>query len=385
MSLKRLSVQNLRNLSYVDLELAEHLNIIYGANGSGKTSLLEAISVLSLGRSFRSRKIKSLIKSEQEQLTVFGRLVVDGEQSVEMPVGVSRDRQGGGQIKVDGCTVSSASQLTEHLPLQIMNGHSFQLLEGAPQVRRQFMDWLVFHVEPGFLSLWKDVQKLLKQRNSVLRRDKIDPLLLAPWDKELAVKATQLDQMRQQVFDRFLARFKALVEDFIAIDGLMLSYYRGWDREQSYSECLEAGLNRDIDLGYTRVGPHRADIRIGILKQPAAEVLSRGQQKLLVSALRIAQGAVFQEITGRRCVYLIDDLPAELDSHYREVLAGWLDRLQSQVFVTGVERDVLISAWPVQSKERTQSVFHVEHGMVTTCETAPVDTVNKPTEYEVGQ
>ncbi len=371
MSLSRLSVQNLRNISFVDLEPAEHLNIIYGANGSGKTSLLEAISVLSLGRSFRSRKIKSLIQQESEQLTVFGRLVVDGASDI--PVGVRRNREGVGQIKLNGSPVGSASILSEQLPLQIMNGHSFMLLEGAPQVRRQFMDWLVFHVEPAFLSTWKDVQKLLKQRNSVLRRDKIDPLLLAPWDKELSAKTTLLDQMRSRVFNRFLACFQELVADFIAIEGLQLSYYRGWDREQDYSQTLSDGLERDSGLGYTRVGPHRADIRFSILGQPAAEILSRGQQKLLVSALRIAQGAVFQSLTGRRCVYLIDDLPAELDANFRSVLASWLDRLECQVFVTGVERDVIANAWPEHNSKRIEKVFHVEQGQVKTCETCVIN------------
>ncbi len=368
MSLTRLSVQNLRNISSVDLEPAEHLNIIYGANGSGKTSLLEAISVLSLGRSFRSRKIKSLIQQDSDQLTVFGRLSVD-DSVMDVPIGVRRNREGAGQIKLNGSSVSSASILSEQLPLQIMNGHSFLLLEGAPQVRRQFMDWLVFHVEPGFLSTWKDVQKLLKQRNSLLRRDKIDPLLLAPWDKELSVKATQLDQMRSRVFNSFLACFQELVADFIAIDGLQLSYYRGWERELDYADALSLGEERDSGLGYTRVGPHRADIRISIMGQPAAEILSRGQQKLLVSALRIAQGVVFQTLTGRRCVYLIDDLPAELDVDFRSVLAGWLDKLECQVFVTGVERDVIAKAWPENNSKRIEKVFHVEQGQVKTCET----------------
>ncbi len=374
MSLTRLSVQNLRNISSVDLEPAEHLNIIYGANGSGKTSLLEAISVLSLGRSFRSRKIKSLIQQDSDQLTVFGRLAVDG--SADVPLGVRRNREGVGQIKLNGSSVSSASILSEQLPLQIMNGHSFMLLEGSPQVRRQFMDWLVFHVEPGFLAIWKDVQKLLKQRNSVLRRDKIDPLLLAPWDKELSAKTTQLDQLRSRVFNRFLECFQDLVADFIAIEGLKLSYYRGWDREQDYAQALSLGIERDSGLGYTRVGPHRADIRISIMGQPAAEILSRGQQKLLVSALRIAQGVVFQSLTGRRCVYLIDDLPAELDVNFRAVLAGWLDKLGCQVFVTGVERDVIAQAWPENNSKRIKKVFHVEQGRVKTCGT----DVNPPEE-----
>lgn len=369
MTIKRLTIQNLRNITHIDLEPAAHLNIIYGDNGSGKTSLLEAISVLSLGRSFRSRKIKSLIQHSQQQLTVFGRLTlqVDPENHAEIPVGVQRDLQGGGVIKVGGRLVASASELTENLPLQLMNGHSFLLLEGAPQERRQFMDWLVFHVEHDFLHIWKDFQKALKQRNTLLRHDKISRAMLAPWEASLAENAEKLDQMRSQVFAQFMQRFESLVQDFIAIDGLSLDYYRGWERGTAYATSLEQGTERDMHLGYTRVGPHRADIRIMIMGQPAAEILSRGQQKLLVSAMRIAQAVVFQELTARRCVYLIDDLPAELDAHYQKVLASWLDRLGCQVFVTGVDRDTILRAWPDPAPARTIAVFHVEHGKITVC------------------
>ncbi len=367
MSLKRLSVQNLRNLANVDLEPAKHLNIIYGANGSGKTSLLEAISILSLGRSFRSRKIKSLICNGTQALTVFGRIDADG---IIVPVGVTRDNHGGGQIKLNGNLVSTASTLSEHLPVQVMNGQSFQLLDGPPQTRRQFMDWLVFHVEQNFFPAWKDVQRLLKQRNSILRRGKIDPMLLASWDAELARKAESLDQFRQDVFLLFVEQFYGLVNHFIAIDGLQLNYYRGWDREQTFAEVLRIGFDRDAEAGYTRLGPHRAELRITIMGHPAAEVLSRGQQKLLVSALHIAQGLVFQQITGRSCIYLIDDLQAELDRDYRKMLASWLDKLGCQVFVTGVEREVLLDAWGDTSCGdgcREQKVFHVEQGVVNVC------------------
>lgn len=385
MTIKRLAIQYLRNLTQIDLEPAAHLNVIYGDNGSGKTSLLEAISVLSMGRSFRSRKIKSLIQHQQQQLTVFGRLTVASDPSnhAEIPVGVQRDLQGGGAIKVAGKLIASASALTENLPLQLMNGHSFQLLEGAPQERRQFMDWLVFHVEHEFLPTWKAFQKALKQRNTLLRHDKISPLMLAPWDASLTESAEKLDNMRSRVFDRFYACFQQLVEDFIAIDGLTLNYYRGWERTSGYASVLEQGMERDIHLGYTRVGPHRADIRIAILGQPAAEILSRGQQKLLVSAMRIAQAVVFQQLTGRRCIYLIDDLPAELDSHYQQVLAGWLDRLSCQVFVTGVDRDTILKAWPESQGERSVAVFHVEHGKVTLCKNSP-ETKAETTDNEVA-
>jgi DNA replication and repair protein RecF len=362
MTLRRLSVENLRNLTSIDIELNPQLNIFYGNNGSGKTSLLEAISILSLGRSFRSRKYKTLINHQTDAYTVFGR-VIDASTDSIIPIGVQRDRSGQTLIKRSGEVCSTAAELAESLPIRILNGHSFGLLEGAPLVRRQFLDWLVFHVEPDFYNVWRNYEKCLKQRNSLLRRDKIDPLQLALWDRELAPLAARLDEYRQSTYTTLVPVFDRLIEGFEGLENVSLKYYRGWDSDQSFVDLLTDTRQRDSDLGYTRQGPHRADLRIYSGKSSAVDILSRGQQKIVVSALMIAQGMVFSAVTQRACVYLIDDLPAELDEHFRRSLAGWLASMDCQVCVTGVEKNTLLDAWSEQ--DLPNRVFHVEHGTVT--------------------
>jgi DNA replication and repair protein RecF len=362
MTLRRLSATSFRNLQAVDIELSPQLNIIYGDNGSGKTSLLESISILSLGRSFRSRKYKHMIQHEAEDYTVFGQVECGGTAT---PVGINRHRNGQAVIKVGGKHCSSAAQLAETLPIRIMNGHSFQLLEGGPAERRKFIDWLVFHVEHEFYQAWRSYEKCLKQRNSLLRRDKIDPLLMAPWDREIALLANRLDHFRHSSFRLLETVFNQLISEFAGLKGLRLSYYRGWDKDTDYSDLLSQHQDRDRELGYTRQGPHRADIRVLVEKQPAVELLSRGQQKIVVSALLIAQGMVFYETRKRGCLYLIDDLPAELDARFRSQLAEWLSRMETQIFVTGVERNTLLDAWRTAGKlPDSYRVFHVKHGAI---------------------
>jgi len=365
MSIRRLSVQNLRNLKPVDIEPASRLNIIYGANGSGKTSLLEAINILSLGRSFRSRKHKTLINHDRDQFTVFARLNSASSIADDVSVGVQRSRNGDGLIRIDGRNVMSAVELAENLPVLAIDSHAFDLLDGSPSIRRQYLDWLVFHVEPSFINLWKGLQKCLKHRNSLLRRDKIDLLILAPWDAELARLSTEMDGMRSRVFSLLNEAYRGLVDGFEDLKDVKLGYYRGWDREQPLAELLAINQQRDLDLGYTRQGPQRADVKITIGRSLAADILSRGQQKIVACALLIAQGQVFSQLTGRTCIYLIDDLPAELDARFRATLAQWLCDMNTQIFVTGVERDILLNSWPdtFQSGEETK-VFHVEHGAV---------------------
>ncbi len=362
MTLKRLLIQNLRNLEGVDLAPSLQVNLIYGENGSGKTSILEAINLLALGRSFRSHKHKPLINHQQKSFTVFGR--VDTDDGSEVPIGISRHLDGDASFKANGVLVPSAADLAAYLPVQVINSDTFLLLEGSPKVRRQFIDWLVFHVEPNFFPAWKAIQRCLKHRNSLLRRDRIDPFELAGWDKELVGLTDKIHGFRTQCMVQFQETFTELLKEFISIEGISLSYYRGWDKDKPYSEQLSASFERDKRHGFTHSGSHRADLKITVKGLDAAEVLSRGQQKLLVCALKIAQGYVFTRITGRKSIYLIDDLPAELDEKHRALLVHWLDTMGTQVFITGVEAETLLSSWRDKT-EITPKMFHVEQGRVT--------------------
>ncbi len=364
MPLKRLAVNSLRNLDAVDIHLSDRINLFYGQNGSGKTSVLEAVSVLGLGRSFRSHKLKPLICNEKDSFTVFGGL---SENGMDCPIGVKRSRSGDSLFKVDGQVVSTASALAERLPVQVINSQTFLLLEGSPKQRRQFIDWLVFHVEPEFLSAWKGLQRCLKHRNSLLRRDRIPAAEFAPWDKELCLLAEKIDHLRSKRFAQFQEVFETLVSEFVELDELKLKYTRGWDKDMPLLTVLQEGLERDNRQGYTFAGPHRADLKISVKGGLAADILSRGQQKLLVCALRIAQGYVFSQQTGRSCLYLIDDLPAELDGNFQAIMARWLNKIDCQVLITGVDRGTLTSIWD-DFPELERKVFHVKHGRVTTAE-----------------
>lgn len=361
MTLNRLLIQNLRNIEGVDITPSAQVNLIFGENGSGKTSLLEAINLLALGRSFRSHKHKPLIRHEQAAFTVFGR--VRSDDNSDVPIGIHRTLEGEASFKVNGVMVPSAADLASYLPVQVINSETFLLLEGSPKVRRQFIDWLVFHVEHAFFPAWKAIQRCLKHRNSLLRRDRIDPFELAPWDQELVILTEKIHEFRKGSFEQFQAVFDELCKEFINMEGLKVGYFRGWDKDKNYVDVLNAGLERDHRIGYTQAGSHRADLRITIQGQDAAEILSRGQQKLLVCALKIAQGYVFSRMTNRKSVYLVDDLPAELDEKHRALLVKWLATMGTQVFITGVERDVLLSSWQGQPAI-VPKLFHVEHGKV---------------------
>ncbi|MGH1472041.1 MAG: DNA replication/repair protein RecF [Cellvibrionaceae bacterium] len=372
MAVTRLNVSNLRNLADLSLSLNPSLNLIYGENGSGKTSLLEAVYMLGMGRSFRSARAKPVIHHQADQITLYGEVISGGFAEYEIEthkIGLQKTRKGETLIKVDGDNVLTAARLAEHLPVLSINANSFDLIEGPAKPRRQLLDWLAFHVEPSFLNTWKALQHCLKQRNSLLRRGRIDRLELRPWDAQLVELAAKIDEIRQETFEPFLASVLSL-KDLLPESDIALEYKPGWNREHSYEEVLEQSLERDLHRGYTHYGPHRSDIKMTTSGHKAGDVLSRGQQKVLVCALILAQGMVYRDLTGKTSIYLVDDLASELDETHRKSVGHWLSELDVQILITGVEKAPLLDMWPdylsldEQNQELSHSVFHVKHGII---------------------
>ncbi len=359
-----LRINAFRNLDSVNIRPSPGINLIYGDNGSGKTSLLEAISVLAHGRSFRTHKFRRLINDKQGETTVFA-LLNDGDD--ELRVGVSRKRSGEFNIRINGQNVQSASELAKQVPLLVMDAHSFMLLEGSARVRRQFFDWLVFHVKHEFRELWKSYSTCLKHRNSLLRRDKISALELQPWDREFVDLSAAIEVQRQEVLAPFLEAFKNTVKEFgFQHDDLFIAYENGWKGETGSIELLRASFEKDRKQGFSSLGPHKADLKIMIGSVPAVETLSRGQQKLLISTLYLAEAQVKKLENGSEVVFLLDDMPAELDSQHLVQLAGWLNKLDTQLFITGVNAGSLKELWP-NIQELDHAVFHVKHGEIHQC------------------
>jgi DNA replication and repair protein RecF len=363
MSLVRLEITAVRNLRAVSLPGLEQTNILYGDNGSGKTSVLESIFLLGMARSFRSNQIKSIITHGSDRCTVFGE-VAQASGSIQ-PLGVSRDLLGGLQAKIGGENLRSTSELAEQLPLQVINADSFNLLLGSPGHRRQFLDWGVFHVEHQFHGIWQRFQKALKQRNSLLRHAKITDEELSPWDRELSYAGEAVDEQRARYFAELDPLFQSLVPRLSPdLQGVELRYRRGWDKKASLQDSLNGSAKADREQGFTHVGPQRADVKVSFEGYPASEILSRGQQKLVVCALKLAQGQLMSQRKGRSCLYLVDDLPAELDRKHSRRVAEMLVELETQVYVTCVDIKELAGSWPEEWMGQS-AMFHVERGEVS--------------------
>lgn len=364
--LTQLRVSNFRNLGWVEIQPSPQINLIYGQNGAGKSSLLEAINVASIGRSFRTRKFKQLIQMDEASFTVFTRVQQDQDTHILDTIGIERKGNGQSQFKLNGRNIHSAADLAAVLPSLVINAQSFSLLEGSAKERRMFFDWLVFHVKHDFPEVWKQFSKCLKQRNSLLRRDKIAYSELEIWDRELVKLANQIKRLREDTFEIFKNSFNDLFRSLKLGDHQVeLEYHHGWKREADLKEQLESDFDRDNKYGFTHSGPHKAELKIKIGKTPAVDILSRGQQKLLISGLFITEAQVFQAAADKFPILLIDDMPAELDGEYLEILKNWVLEMKVQAFVTGIDRLTVESIWsPDKDKEHNIAMFHVKHGEV---------------------
>jgi DNA replication and repair protein RecF len=349
MSLIELTVEDLRCLQRVELALDPRRNLIWGSNGSGKTSLLEAVFLLGRGRSFRTRNSERLIRHGQPRLTAFGR--TDGIPS--QAVGVQVSRAGGTIARINGATAGSLTELSEAFPVQVIDPGVHKLVEEGGFRRRRWMDWAVFHVEPGFGDLWVRYARAIKQRNAALRHQ---PSQASVWDPEVARLGELIAGSRRSMLDELQPLWRQTVT---ALSGLEvdLHYSRGWSQDVPLAQALLDSRARDDAKGLTHSGPHRADVLVRMGGRPAREVLSRGQQKLVAIAMTLAQIELLQQRTSLLPTLLLDDPAAELDGSHLLRFIEAVGRLNCQLVLTSLQPQSDLFGKP-------ERVFHVEQGRV---------------------
>ena len=356
MSLTALTLQHFRNIESAELDLHHNCNIFVGDNGAGKTNILESIYYLSLVRSFRTSQFKKIIQANSEYLQVVGK-VRESNDGTHATLGIRKSITET-QIRINGESVKQSSRLAAFLPVQVIHPQGHQLLDQGPKQRRQFLDWGVFHVEPSFLSLWHDYAHTLKQRNAALRQGQA-PGAVQLWDTRLIELGEKMTSLRKAYLYKLQPHISFYCTALIGID-VEVNYRSGWASELDFTDALKNGLEMDRQQGFTRIGPHRADLVFKSGNNRVQDYFSRGQQKLLVCALRLAQIRQLQDEKYRDAVLLIDDLAAELDEHHRDKLFRSAVETGAQVFITTTHLKLL-----KKGARDDRRVFHVEHGRVT--------------------
>jgi DNA replication and repair protein RecF len=352
MTLKHLRVDGLRCLSGQALDFDERRNYLWGPNGSGKTSCLEAIYLLGRGRSFRTRQTARLVTRGSERLTVFGITGTAEGETHRLGVEFAAGRL---ESRLDGEPVSSQAEMLRALPVHVIDPRLHQLIEAGPSERRRYVDSGVFHVEQGFLADWRHYRRVLGQRNAALKA-RVPDRELGAWTEPLVTAGQRVHEARTAYVGELAGLASALGRALVGAD-IRIEYRAGWRRGLSLAEALAESHSRDRASGFSQVGPHRADLQLDFESGGVRETASRGQQKLVAAALVLAQVSLFEARTGRRSTLLLDDASAELDGGAQLRLAEALSSLKSQQILTGLSLESL-------QPQPGSPVFHVEQGRI---------------------
>jgi DNA replication and repair protein RecF len=348
MFLSEMEVENLRCLRRAELEFHPAVNLIHGENGAGKTSVLEAVHLLARGRSFRTRNTDRLVTLGQESLRVLVRLA----ESPVSTLGFGYSRDAGTEVRIDRRSPQSLAELSVAFPALILDPGIHRLVEEGPSLRRRWLDWGVFHVEPGFVQLWSEFSQALKQRNAALKLHH-DP---KPWDHELSRLGEALHLARRRTVELLLPHWQRTLPSMLEMD-VGLSYFQGWSLERTLAESLEHHLASDLERGTTGQGPHRFDVILTVGRRLARDYLSRGQQKLLGAAMSLSMAKLVATLSGRQPTLLLDDPAAELDAEKTSRLLTEVQGLQGQLIMTSLDARSASAIAP-------DRVFHVEQGRV---------------------
>jgi DNA replication and repair protein RecF len=355
MTLLKLDIYAVRNIQKETINPASTINLIFGENASGKSAFIEAIFILGRAKSFRSASIKSVINFTKNHLIVSAQTLQANGSTLHLGIQLDSKKF---CCRINQETTQKRSDLAYALPLQIIHPKSYELLDGGPQLRREFLDWGGFNDDAKFLSAWRSFKKVLAQRNSLLKARR--PEHINVWDKELVYYGTIVNTYRQSYVQKLMPVLTDIIDKFLDINELEIKLISGWDTSTEFQQILVNDLDKDLRYGFTHSGPHRGDFQLLVSNRLAKDFVSRGQLKLLVMSLKLAQVQLLTNEHSNMGCFLIDDFAAELDINNRAKLLHYLSKMGCQVFITATE----IADFGDLSEIQNYKMFHVEHGNI---------------------
>lgn len=352
--IEKLSLVNFRNIQSATLSFGENTNLVTGRNGAGKTSLLEAIFLLSRGRSFLTRGVRNLVREGSASSTLFCQ-VFNESSSIHHRIGIEL-KAGENKMVLDNVVLKSRRDLWSTLPVHIISANSFELLLSSPRFRRQFLDWGMFHVEHTVLDHLAAYNRILKQRNSALKQFRNSA---RSWDDQLIEHGNILHRSRLAYIEQLRLIMDRKLAHFPDLPRIRLWYHNGFsDRDSAVSlDCsVRDSFQSDVIRGFTQKGTHRADLGFEIDGGNAKTRLSRGQVKLVTITMILAQLEIRSDAQSCRPVLLLDDIQSELDSINVDRLYSLLSSVDCQKIITAIDKPLV--NMPIQE------MFHVEHGAI---------------------
>ena len=331
MVLKTLRVQNFRTHSDFILEIGEKSTLISGANGSGKTSLLEAIYFALQGTSFRSSNKEILRNDGSSWFRIDLKDSKDSLRTIIFNDAVQKSKK---QFLVDG---NKKARLSANLriPVVLFEPDDLQLLSGSPTRRRNFLDYFLSQIFPSFQLALARYNKALKQRNNLLKRNNVSKDELFPWNLMLAEYGAEIISKRQDFLELLNSKIEEVYFEISGVkDEIKIDYLGEKVSKNEILAILSENIERDKILGYTNFGPHKHDIQFIFNKKPAQNVASRGENRSLVLALKFIETDILADLTSKRPIVLLDDVFSELDDDRQKLLTKHFSKYQTIITST---------------------------------------------------
>ena len=368
MRIKRLKVENFRNLEKLDIEFSDGVNIIYGNNAQGKTNIIEAIYIFSFGKSFRANRDIELLKFDKEYF-LSNIEIMKKDRELEMDFGFDK-LSNKKMIKVNGVIQKKISDIIGKLNVVVFKPEDIKIVTDAPSVRRKYIDYLISSISKVYLENITKYKKVLEERNNLLKEIKVklkgnrvlekdDEDFLDVYDKLLSKLNCEIYNERKRVIEKLnnyiYGIHLKLTENYINNEKLHIKYVSNVeeDIQKMYNDLIKSRLN-DINKGYTSFGIHRDDYIISINSLDVSIYGSQGQKKSSIISLKLSEFKVIEEVIGEKPVLLLDDYMSELDERRR---LKFLDIIEDiQIIITTTHK---IS---IDGKENTY--FYVDNGKI---------------------
>ena len=335
MWIKNIKIKNFRNYNQEEINLEKNINIFYGKNAQGKTNIIEAIFLCSLGKSFRAKKDNEMIKlNEKNAIVEIEYEKSDRDGKIKIEIGNKKN------IYLNGIKIKKLSELLGNLNIVIFTPDDINILKGGPQNRRRFLDIMISQLRPNYMHILNLYIKTMEQRNNYLRQIKEehkDENLLEIWDEKLAEYAIKIYEYRKEFIEKIIKKLDIIHKNITnEEEQIELEYVTECDSKEKYLKLLKERRKLDIIKGFTTKGVHRDDFMIYINKKDIKIFGSQGQNRTAMLSLKLAELQVIYDEIGEYPILLLDDFMSELDKTRRK---NFLENIEgTQVIITGTEK-----------------------------------------------
>ncbi len=335
MWIKKIKLNNFRNYQEQEINFEKNINIFYGENAQGKTNIIEAIFLCSLGKSFRAKKDSEMIKlNEKYSLIEIEYEKSDRDGKIKIELGDKKN------IFINGIKIKKLSELLGKINTVIFIPDDINILKGGPQNRRRFLDIMISQLRPNYMHILNLYLKTIEQRNKYLRQikeEKKDEKLLDIWDEKLSEYAIKICEYRKEFIEKITKKIENIHNDITnQKEKIEINYITECDDKEKYLKLLKERRKLDIIKGFTTKGVHRDDFVIYINKKEINIYGSQGQNRTAMLSLKLSELQVIKDEIGEYPILLLDDFMSELDSNRRK---NFLENIKNtQVIITGTEK-----------------------------------------------